>query len=102
MEFIAGAELELAKHSVALTIQLVRDIEEEMAVYRRWFGEHRVDGILVLDLRVHDPRIGELVRLGLPAVIVGGPLENHEIPAVWHDEGQVVTEAGPASSNRDR
>lgn len=93
MEFIAGAELELAKHSVALTIQLVRDIEEEMAVYRRWFGEHRVDGILVLDLRVHDPRIGELVRLGLPAVIVGGPLENHEIPAVWHDEGQVVTEA---------
>jgi DNA-binding LacI/PurR family transcriptional regulator len=47
----------------------------------------------MVDLREDDPRIDELVRLGLPAVIVGGPLENHEIPAVWHDEGQVVTEA---------
>jgi len=93
MEFIAGAELELAKHSIALTIQLVRDVEEEIAVYRRWFGEHRVDGVLVVDLRVDDPRVAVLVRLGLPAVIVGGPLKNQEIPAVWHDEGQVVTEA---------
>ena len=93
MEFIAGAELELASHSIALTIQLVRDVEEEIAVYRRWFGEHRVDGVLVVDLRVDDPRVEELVRLGLPAVIVGGPLKNHEIPAVWHDAGQAVTEA---------
>jgi DNA-binding LacI/PurR family transcriptional regulator len=93
MEFIAGAELELATHSVALTIQLVRDVEEEMAVYRRWWGERRVDGVLMVDLRVEDPRIDELSRLGLPAVIVGGPLENHEIPAVWHDEGEGVVEA---------
>jgi len=93
MEFIAGAELELATQSVALTIQLVRDVEEEIAVYRRWWGEHRVDGVLMVDLRVDDPRVEELVRLGLPAVIVGGPLQNQEIPAVWHDEGKVVTEA---------
>jgi DNA-binding LacI/PurR family transcriptional regulator len=93
MEFIAGAELELATHSVALTIQLVRDVEEEMAVYRRWWGERRVDGVLMVDLRVQDPRVDELSRLGLPAVIVGGPLENHAIPAVWHDEGEVVVEA---------
>ena len=93
MEFLAGAELELASRSIALTIQLVRDVEEEMAVYRRWFGEHRVDGVLVVDLRVDDPRVDELVRLGLPAVIVGGPLEKRQIPAVWHDAGQAVTEA---------
>ena len=93
MEFIAGVELELAKHSIALTIQLVRDVEEEIAVYRRWLGEHRVDGVLIVDLRVDDPRVDELVRLGLPAVVVGGPLENQQLPAVWHDEGQVVTEA---------
>ena len=93
MEFIAGAELELASHSIALTIQLVGDIEEEMAVYRRWWGEHRVDGVLMVDLRLDDPRVDELTRLGLPAVVVGGPLENHAIPAVWHDEGQAVAEA---------
>ena len=75
MEFIAGAELELASHSIALTIQLVRDVEDEIAVYRRWWGERRVDGVLMVDLRVDDPRVDELTRLGLPAVIVGGPLK---------------------------
>jgi DNA-binding LacI/PurR family transcriptional regulator len=93
MEFIAGVESELASHSIALTIQLVRDVREEIAVYRRWWGEHRVDGVLMVDLRVDDPRVDELVRLGLPAVVVGPPLENGALPCVWHDEAAVVTEA---------
>jgi DNA-binding LacI/PurR family transcriptional regulator len=93
MEFIAGVEVELASRSVALTLQLVQDIREEIAVYRRWWGEHRVDGVLMVDLRVGDPRVDELVRLGLPAVVVGGPLENRALPAVFHDEASVVVEA---------
>jgi DNA-binding LacI/PurR family transcriptional regulator len=93
MEFIAGVESELATRSVALTIQLVRDVDEEIAVYRRWWGEHRVDGVLMVDLRVDDPRVDVLTRLGLPAVVVGGPLENGALPAVFHDEGSVVIEA---------
>ena len=93
MEFIAGVESELATRSIALTLQLVRDVHEEIAVYRRWFGEHRVDGVLVVDLRLDDPRIDELVRIGLPAVVVGGPLDGDILPAVWHNEAAVVTEA---------
>jgi DNA-binding LacI/PurR family transcriptional regulator len=93
MEFIAGVESELATRSVALTIQLVRDVDEEIAVYRRWWGEHRVDGVLMVDLRVDDRRVDVLTRLGLPAVVVGGPLENGALPAVFHDEGSVVIEA---------
>ncbi len=93
MEFIAGVEQELSTRSIALTLQLVRDVRDEIEVYRRWFGEHRVDGVLVVDLRFDDPRVDELVRLGLPAVVVGGPVENRVLPAVWHDEAAVVTEA---------
>ena len=93
MEFIAGVESELARRSMALTIQLVRNVHEEITVYRRWWGEHRVDGVLMVDPRVDDPRVDELVRLGLPAVVVGGPLENRALPAVWHDEASVVIEA---------
>jgi DNA-binding LacI/PurR family transcriptional regulator len=93
MEFIAGVESELASHSIALMLQLVRDVHEEIEVYRRWFGEHRVDGVLVVDLRLDDPRVDELARLGLPAVVVGGPVKNHVLPAIWHDEASVVTEA---------
>ena len=93
MEFIAGVEVELASRSVALTLQLVEDIRQEIAVYRRWWGEHRVDGVLMVDLRVLDPRVDELVRLGLPAVVVGGPLRNRTLPAVFHDEASIVVEA---------
>ena len=93
MEFIAGVESELGRRSTALTLQLVRDIHEEIEVYRRWWGEHRVDGVLLVDLRVEDPRVGELVRLGLPTVVVGGPVENQALPAVFHDEAAVVEEA---------
>jgi DNA-binding LacI/PurR family transcriptional regulator len=93
MEFIAGVESELAARSMALTLQLVEDVHAEIAVYRRWWGEHRVDGVLMVDLRVDDPRIDELVRLGLPAVVVGGPLPDRALPAVWHDEAAVVVEA---------
>src|SRR3954468_13591508 len=93
MEFLAGVESELSARSIALTIQLVQDVDEEIAVYRRWWGEHRVDGVLMVDLRIDDPRVDELVRLGLPAVVVGGPVENGALPAVWHDEAGVIVEA---------
>ena len=93
MEFIVGVESELARETIALTIQLVENVHEEIRVYRRWWGEHRVDGILMVDLRVDDPRVEELTRLGLPAVVVGGPVENGSLPAVWHDEAGVVIEA---------
>jgi DNA-binding LacI/PurR family transcriptional regulator len=92
MEFIAGVESELASRAMALTIQLVRDIEDEIEVYRRWWGERRVDGVLMVDLRLEDQRVEELVRLGMPAVVVGGPLHG-VLPAVWHDEETVVVEA---------
>jgi DNA-binding LacI/PurR family transcriptional regulator len=93
MEFIAGVESELSARSIALTIQLVGSVEDEIEVYRRWWGERRVDGVLVFDLRVEDPRVEELARLGLPAVVVGGPVENGVLPAIYHDEASVVVEA---------
>jgi DNA-binding LacI/PurR family transcriptional regulator len=93
MEFIAGVESELSAKSVALTLQLVESVEEEIEVYRRWWGERRVDGVLMVDLRIDDPRVGELGRLGLPAAVVGGPVENNALPAVWHDEAGIVIEA---------
>ena len=93
MEFLAGVESELAARSIALTIQLVDDVQEELAVYRRWWGERRVDGVLMVDLRVSDPRVDELARLGLPVVVVGGPVEKCALPAVWHDEAGAVVEA---------
>ena len=91
MELIAGIEAELSSRSIGLTLQVVEDVEAEMAVYRRWWAERRVDGVLVVDLREQDPRIDQIEQLGLPAVVVGGPDGTGSLPAIWSDdEGAVV------------
>ena len=91
-EFLAGVESELSARSIALTLQLAGDVAGEVAVYRRWWAEHRVDGVLLLDLRENDPRIEALADLGLPAVVVGGPVAGGRVPSVWHDERAAVVE----------
>lgn len=92
MEFVSGVEAELSSRSVGLTLQLVGDVEEEVAVYRRWWAERRVDGVMVLDPRADDPRVAALVKLGLPAVVVGR-LPDGELPSVWHDDAPPMQEA---------
>jgi DNA-binding LacI/PurR family transcriptional regulator len=93
MEFLSGVEAELSSRSIALTIQLVANVAEEIEVYRRWWAERRVDGVMMVDLRFHDPRVPALAKLGLPAVVVGGPLPDGELPAVWNDEVRPIVEA---------
>jgi DNA-binding LacI/PurR family transcriptional regulator len=62
-------------------------------VYRRWWSERRVDGILLVDLRVDDPRVAEINRLGLPAVVVGRSLDPESaLPEVWHEEHALIIE----------
>lgn len=92
MELISGVESELSTRSYGLMLQLVADPEAEIAVYRRWWGERRVDGVLVCDLRVDDPRVKVLEELKLPAVVVGGPDGVGELAAVWSDDAGALAE----------
>lgn len=92
MELISGVESELAGRSYALTLQLVNDAATEIALHQRWWGERRVDGVLVCDLRLDDPRIEALERLKLPAVVIGGPGHSGRLAAVWSDDAQAITD----------
>ena len=93
MQFLAGVERELATRSIGLTIQLAPTVEDEIAVYRRWYGEHRVDGVFLFDPRLDDPRFDAIGELALPAVVIGGPVTDARIASVWHQETPVVEEA---------
>ncbi|MEV6629180.1 LacI family DNA-binding transcriptional regulator [Actinoplanes sp. NPDC051470] len=93
MGLISGFEAELASRSYALTLQLVDSPEQEVEVYRRWWGERRVDGVFVSDLRDDDPRIPVLQELQLPAVVIGGPGDTGSISQVWSDDAGAVAEA---------
>lgn len=92
MELISGVEAELSARSYALTLQVVADQDAEIAVYRRWWGERRVDGVLICDLRVDDRRVSTLEQLQLPAVVIGGPTGTGTLAPIWSDDAAALVE----------
>ncbi|RCV48478.1 LacI family DNA-binding transcriptional regulator [Marinitenerispora sediminis] len=92
MRLISGIQSELAGGPTALTFQMAGDLAAETATYRRWAAERRVDGVLLVDLRVRDPRVDLLTGLALPAVVIGGPDGVGALPCVWSDDAAAVRE----------
>ncbi|WP_393074838.1 LacI family DNA-binding transcriptional regulator [Streptomyces sp. LN704] len=88
LQLISGIQEVLAERHLGLLFQVVEDVGDECAVYRRWWAEHRVDGVLVVDPRTDDPRPDLLEELGLPAVVIGGvPDTRHPgMSTVWADD----------------
>jgi len=93
MGLISGFEAELSARSYALTLQVVSTPDNEVEVYRRWWGERRVDGVFVTDMRNGDVRIPVLEELQLPAVVIGGPGDTGSVTQIWSDDAGAVTEA---------
>ncbi len=92
MRLISGVEAGLAATGTALLLQVTEDVGAEAAAYRRWWGERRVDGVLLVDLREPDPRPGLLAELGMPAVAVGHAGRLSGMPSVWIDDAVAVRE----------
>ncbi|MEU6533801.1 LacI family DNA-binding transcriptional regulator [Streptomyces sp. NPDC046928] len=88
LQLVSGIQQVLAERHLGLLFQVVEDVADECAVYRRWWAEHRVDGVLVVDPRTDDPRPDLLDELGLPAVVIGGaPDDRHPgLSTVWADD----------------
>ncbi len=94
MQFIAGIETELVKHSYGLLLQVVADSDSEIRAYRLWQATRRVDGVIVVDLSLDDPRI-DLLSLpdAMPAVVVGDPSLAGPLTSVWTDDATAIREA---------
>jgi LacI family transcriptional regulator, repressor for deo operon, udp, cdd, tsx, nupC, and nupG len=84
--FIAGLESVLSERGQALLLQVATDAERERQSYRRLADEGRVDGVIVTDLYVDDPRPRLLAELGLPAVVVGPAVADEFWPALGVDD----------------
>ncbi|MFE6843081.1 LacI family DNA-binding transcriptional regulator [Streptomyces sp. NPDC057686] len=105
LQLVSGIQEVLSAGRVALLFQVVDGIDAECAVYRRWWAERRVDGVLVVDPRTDDPRPQLLAQLGLPAVMIGaaggtGPLPSVRadgsgtgpLSSVWADDARAMTQ----------
>ncbi|NYI03920.1 LacI family DNA-binding transcriptional regulator [Allostreptomyces psammosilenae] len=80
MELLSGIEAALKPRSYAVMLQMADDQEAEIAVYRRWWAERRIDGALLVEVHVSDERIPVLSSIGLPAVVIGGPSVDESSP----------------------
>jgi DNA-binding LacI/PurR family transcriptional regulator len=71
---ISGIEEELAPREYGLLLQLIGGTDlDETQVYRRLAHGRAVDGVLLTDGRVDDPRFALVAELGLPYVLIGQP-----------------------------
>jgi DNA-binding LacI/PurR family transcriptional regulator len=92
MRLIAGIQHELGSGPTSLVLQVSPDHDTELAIYRRWHAERRVDGVLLIDLRTRDQRLGLVASIGLPAVVIGEPLGRTDIPSAWIDDRAAIEE----------
>lgn len=70
---VAGMEAAASAAGVSLLLRFVPPGgTAETELYARWAAEHRVDGVLLVDLRLDDARPATLDRLGLPYFVHGG------------------------------
>ena len=90
-QLISGLQAELSGRRIALLLQVVADLDAEIAVYRQWWSERRVDAVILIDLRVTDPRVALLEELDLPALVIGGPGHHGRLPSVWADDAKAMT-----------
>ncbi|WP_150308805.1 LacI family DNA-binding transcriptional regulator [Planctomonas psychrotolerans] len=87
---IAGIERVLAPEGRVLVLSVVADPSEEIATYRNFARDSRVDGVFLTDLRYDDPRIPLLGELGIPAVTFGRPGCPSPFPAVVLDDTEGI------------
>jgi len=93
VRFLAGIERKLAAADYALLLHLVpvSGAEKTLGAYERLAAGGRVDGFLLTDPELEDPRLHLLEAAGLP-VVVAGRLEPGS-PFPWvetdHDTGMV-------------
>lgn len=90
MQFVAGVQNSLSEEGYALLLQTVRSIDEEIRLYREWNASRRVDGMVVLDLEVDDPRPKALEDLGMTAVFVGPEVQGSRFASVVTQDAEVM------------
>ncbi len=90
MQLISGIQAELAAASTSLLFTVAENLDAEIELYRTWWAQRRVDGVILVDLREDDRRVAELVALGLPTVAIGAPAGAGPLVSVSFDDAEAT------------
>ncbi|MCM3695222.1 LacI family DNA-binding transcriptional regulator [Microbacterium oleivorans] len=85
--FIAGLEDEFSVTGQALVLAVANPGRQEADTYRSLVSDRRVDGVILTDIRVADPRIALLTDLKIPTVTLGRPDVASPFASVSTDDG---------------
>ncbi|WP_183086243.1 LacI family DNA-binding transcriptional regulator [Mycetocola tolaasinivorans] len=92
-QFVAGVESEISKRSYGLLWQIVSTLDAELELYRRWQRLGTVDGVMLVDIRQDDPRIGYFSRAGaLPSIVVADRAVAGGLTSISVDDGGAMRE----------
>lgn len=90
----AGIESATSRRGRELMLRFVEGgIQDELAVFRSWAEQRRVDGVILMDLTVDDPRPRALADLGLPAALIGEsaePARSVQVTSPETDDAAIV------------
>jgi DNA-binding LacI/PurR family transcriptional regulator len=92
-QLLAGLESELSTAGYVLVLSVVPDAAAEADAYRRLAQDGRVDGVLLTDPRVDDPRYALVAECGLEAVVVGHPHPSAPAPGVTLEQRTAIAQA---------
>src|SRR4051794_41762956 len=83
VRFLSGIERALTAADYALLLQLVPGgAAAALPAYERLAAAGRVDGFLLTDIEVDDPRFALLESAGGPVVLAGRPAEDRPVPGL--------------------
>jgi DNA-binding LacI/PurR family transcriptional regulator len=102
VRFLAGVERALARSDHDLVLRVAETVEP--SAYAALASSGRVDGFLLCDVEVDDPRFRLLEAAGIPVVIAGRPVSPAPFPALEteHADGmRMVTEHLLSLGHRD-
>jgi LacI family repressor for deo operon, udp, cdd, tsx, nupC, and nupG len=89
VRFLAGVERTLTARDFALLLQvLTPDAGVGLDAYRRLVSSRRIDGMLLTDVLVDDPRFEVLAESGLPTAVAGRPIGECPFPALETQHAQ--------------
>ena len=91
--FIAGVESTLVENDFVLVLTSAMGQDKEEQSYRKLARDGRVDGVILTDVRVRDPRIALMRELGLAAVTLNRPEGVSSFPAVCMDDTEGIAGA---------
>lgn len=96
LDFVSAVTDVLGERGLTLAMHVAECAEETARTFRTWWAERRFDAMIVPDVRVDDPRVIGLCRVGAPTVALAPWPVTEGLASVWLDEDDVAARAAAA------